>query len=87
VTLTIRLASGRFQHLVPRIAGGDGGGSGEAEFSGRVLPAAGSEPRRRHRSPGLGTAHPRFSGGPFDLWARFLRLNANLDLGAVLGAG
>jgi len=36
-------------------------------FGGRVLPAAGSEPRRRHRSPGLGTAHPRFSGGPFDL--------------------
>ena len=28
---------------------------------------AGSEHRRRHRSPGLGTAHPRFSGGPFDL--------------------
>ena len=47
------------------LAGGNGGGSGEPEFGGRVLPAAGSEHRRRHRSPGLGTAHPRFSGGPF----------------------
>jgi len=41
--------------------------SGEPEFGGRVLPAAGSEPRRRHRCPGPGAAHSGFSGGPFDL--------------------
>jgi hypothetical protein len=37
--------------------GPDGGGSGEPEFGGWVLPAAGSGSRRRHRSPGLGTVH------------------------------
>jgi hypothetical protein len=41
------------------------------EFGGRLLPAAGSEPGRRHRSPGLGTAQPRFFRRPFrHFWPR-----------------
>jgi hypothetical protein len=59
------------------LASGGGGGSGESEFGGRVLPAAVQSPDAATAAQGAVQPTHVFLAVLSTFWARFLRLNAN----------